>query len=51
MKDKIKKNINENTKSDEIKKNQNYKCNDEFKTNLNLIKELIIKIKDQNIKS
>jgi hypothetical protein len=39
MKDKIKKNINENIKSDE------------FKTNLNLIKEKIIKIKDRNIKS
>jgi hypothetical protein len=34
-----------------LKKNQNYKCNDEFKTNLNLIKEKIIKIKDRNIKS
>lgn len=36
--------------ADEIKKkNQNYKCNDEFKKKL--IKGLIIKIKDWNIES
>lgn len=37
---------------DKIKKNnQDYICNDEFKTNLNLIKKLTIKIKYQNSKS